>query len=106
MIKRYICCLVLIIGNVEVGLDMDMKFHQEVMEIVGVDPGFDQGGPDHDRPKLPTVCSSIMRVKQALSLWGLGPTLGVQKLLGFSLLNMHSLHFGIPFYTILEMIKY
>ena len=25
---------------------------------------------------------------------------------GFSLLNMHSLHFGVPFYTIFEIIKY
>ena len=37
MIKLYICCLVLIIGSVEVGPDMDMKFHQEVMEIVSYD---------------------------------------------------------------------
>ena len=37
MIKVYICCLVLIIGSVEVGLDIDMKFHQEVMEIVSYD---------------------------------------------------------------------
>ena len=30
----------------------------------GADPGFDQGGaPDHDRPKLRMVHSSIMRVK-------------------------------------------
>ena len=37
MIKLYIYCSVLIIGNVEVGLDIDMKFHQEVMEIVSYD---------------------------------------------------------------------
>ena len=37
MIKLYICCLVLIIGSVEVGSDIDMKFHQEVMEIVSYD---------------------------------------------------------------------
>ena len=37
MIKLYICCVVLIIGSVEVGLDIDMKFHQEVMEIVSYD---------------------------------------------------------------------
>ena len=37
MIKLYICCLVLIIGSVEVGPDKDMKFHQEVMEIVSYD---------------------------------------------------------------------
>ena len=34
MIKLYIYCSVLIIGNVEVGPDIGMKFHQEVMEIV------------------------------------------------------------------------
>ena len=37
MIKLYICCLVLIIGSVEVGPDIVMKFHQEVMEIVSYD---------------------------------------------------------------------
>ena len=37
MIKLYICCLVLIIGSVEVGLDVDMKFHQVVMKIVSYD---------------------------------------------------------------------
>ena len=40
------------------------------------------------------------------SVWGLGPALGPWKLLGISLLNMHSLHFGVPFYTIFEIIKY
>ena len=39
-------------------------------------------------------------------MWGPGPTLGPQKLVGISLLNMHSLHFGVPFYTIFEIIKY
>ena len=37
MIKLYICCLVLIIGSVEVGPNMDIKFHQEVMKIVSYD---------------------------------------------------------------------
>ena len=37
MIKLYICCLVLIIGSVEVGPDMDIKFHQVVMKIVSCD---------------------------------------------------------------------
>ena len=37
MTKLYICCSVLIIGSVEVGPDMDMKFHQEAMEIVSYD---------------------------------------------------------------------
>ena len=41
MIKLYICCLVLIIGSIEVGLDIDMKFHQEVMEIVSYDIIYD-----------------------------------------------------------------
>ena len=37
MKKLYICCLVVITGSVEVGPDIDMKFHQEVMEIVSYD---------------------------------------------------------------------
>ena len=37
MIKLYIYCSVLIIENVEMGLDIGMKFHQEVMEIVSYD---------------------------------------------------------------------
>ena len=37
MIKLYIYCSVLIIGDVEVGPDIGMKFHQEVMEIVSYD---------------------------------------------------------------------
>ena len=37
MIKLYIYCSVLIIGNVEVGPDIGMKFHQEVMDIVSYD---------------------------------------------------------------------
>ena len=37
MIKLYICCLVLINWSVEVGPDIDMKFHQEVIEIVSYD---------------------------------------------------------------------
>ena len=75
--------------------------------IPGADPGFHQGGtPDCDRPKLPTVCSSVVRVKQALFSVGSGACLRAQKLLGISLLNMHSLHLGVPFYTIFEIIKY
>ena len=35
--KTLIYCPVLIIGNVEVGLDIGLKFHQEVMEIVSYD---------------------------------------------------------------------
>ena len=32
----------------------------------GADQGFDQGGPDRDRPKLLMVRSSVVRAKQAL----------------------------------------
>ena len=42
---------------------------------------------------------------EPFSVWGLGPALGPWKLLGISLLNMHSLHFGVPFYTIFEIIN-
>ena len=37
MIKLQIYCSVLIIGNVKVGPDIGMKFHQEVMEIASYD---------------------------------------------------------------------
>ena len=52
MIKLYICCLVLIIGSVEVGPDIDMKFHQEVMKIVS-----------HDIPKSYFYCIISMVFK-------------------------------------------
>ena len=45
MIKLYICVLVLIIGSVEVGPDIDMKFHQEVMEIVSYDTKINRNPP-------------------------------------------------------------
>ena len=42
-------------------------------------------------------------VNEVSPYWpGPGPTLGPWKLLGSSLLNMHSLYFGVPFYTIFE----
>ena len=37
MIKLYIYCSVLIIGNVEVGPDIGMTFHREMMDIVSYD---------------------------------------------------------------------
>ena len=40
MIKLYIYCSVLITGNVEVGADIGLKFHQETMEIVSCDSHF------------------------------------------------------------------
>ena len=47
----------------------------------GADPGFDQGGPpDRDRPKLPTVRSSVVQAKRAL--FSVGSALGPRKLLG------------------------
>ena len=61
-----------------------------------------RGAPDRDRPKLLMVRSSVMRVKRALSAWALGPALEPWKLLGISLLNMHSLHFGVPFILFLK----
>ena len=50
--------------------------------------------------------AALCERSEPLSAWGLGPALGPQKLLGISLLNMLSLHFGVPFYTIFEIIKY
>ena len=95
----YCCYPTLHCENVKEGVEGFYSHHS------GADPGFDQeGAPDHDRPKLPTVRSSIMRAKRAL--FSMGSALGPRKLLGISLLNMHSLHFGVPFYTIFEIIKY
>ena len=50
----------------------------------GADPGFDQGGgPDRDRPKLPTVHSSVVRAKQALFSVGSGAHLRALEALGY-----------------------
>ena len=73
----------------------------------GADPEFDQGGvPDRDRPKLLTCAAVSCERSKPFSAQGPGSALGPQKLLGISLLNMHSLHLGVPFYTIFEIIKY
>ena len=64
----------------------------------GADPGFDWGGgPDRDRPKLRWCAAVLCERSEPFSAWDPGPALGPQKLLGISLLNMHSLHFGVPF---------
>ena len=49
----------------------------------GADPGFDQGGPDRDRPKLPMVCSSVMPAKRALFSVGSGARLSAPEALGY-----------------------
>ena len=50
----------------------------------GADPGFDQrGGPYRDRPKLPTVCSSIAQAKRALFSVGSGAHLRAPEGLGY-----------------------
>ena len=73
----------------------------------GADPGFDQGGPQIVTGLNCRRCAAASSERsETFSAWGLGPALGPQKLLGISLLNMHSLHFGVPFYTIFEIIKY
>ena len=73
----------------------------------GADPGFDQGGPQIMTGLNCQWCTAALcEQSEPFSAWGPGPTLGPQKLLGISLLNMHSLHFGVPFYTIFEIIKY
>ena len=50
--------------------------------------------------------AALCKQSEPFSAWGPGPILGPHKLLGISLLNMHSLHLGVPFYTIIEIIKY
>ena len=49
----------------------------------GVDPGLDRGGADRDRPKLPMVLSSVVRVKQALFSVGSGACLRALEALGY-----------------------
>ena len=56
MIKLYIYCSVLIIGNVEVGPDIGLKFHQEVMEIVS----YDNDTRGHTLPELPDARSNTI----------------------------------------------
>ena len=70
----------------------------------GADPGFDQGGPQIVTGLNCRWCAaaSCERSEPFLA-WGPGPTSGLS---GISLLNMHLLHFGVPFYTIFEIIKY
>ena len=41
------------------------------------------GAPDHDRPKLPTVCSSIVRAKRTLLSVGSGARLRAPEALGY-----------------------
>ena len=60
-----------------------------------------RGDPRNFCPSLPTVQWSHTN-KVSPNWLGPGPTLGPRKLLGFSLLNMHPLHFGIP----LQIIEY
>ena len=73
----------------------------------GADPGFDQGGAQIVTGLNCQQCAAVScEQSEPFSAWGLGPALGPWKLLGISLLNMHSLHFGVPFYTIFEIFKY
>ena len=73
----------------------------------GADPGFDQGGAQIMTGINCRQCTAAScEQSEPFSAWGPGPALGPWKLLGISLLNMHSLHFGVPFYTIFEILKY
>ena len=72
-------------------------------DLTGADPGFDQWGAQIVTGLNCRRCAEVScEQSEPFSAWGPGP----QKLLGISLLNMHSLHFGVPFYTIFEIIKY
>ena len=73
----------------------------------GADPGFDQGGIQIVTGlNCQQYAAALCEQSEPFSVWGPGPALGPWKLLGISLLNMHSLYFGVPFYTIFEIIKY
>ena len=77
------------------------------IQRAGADPGFYQGGAQIVTGLNCQRCAAASCERsEPFSAWGPGPPLGPQKLLGISLLNMHSLHFGVPFYTIFEIIKY
>ena len=91
-------CTVRILKNSTAQICINILHQGRIQDLI-------RGGPDRDRPLL-MMRSSVVRGKRALFSMGLGPTLGPWKLLGISLLNMHSLHFGVPFYTIFEIIKY
>ena len=61
----------------------------------GADPGFDQGGAKIVTGLNCRLCAAAScKQSKPFSAWGPGPALGPWKLLGISLLNMHSLHFG------------
>ena len=78
----------------------------EEVHVAGADPGFDQGGAQIVTGLNCQQCAAASCERnEPFAVWGLGPALGPQKLLGISLLNMHSLHFGVPFYTIFEKNK-
>ena len=65
-----------------------------------------RGGPDHDRPKLPMVCSSVVQAKQALFSMGSGACLRALEALGYFITKYAFSPFWVPFYTIFEIIKY
>ena len=71
----------------------------------GADTGFDQGAQIVTGLNCLWCVAALGEQSKPFSAWGLGPALGPWKLLGISLLNMHSLHFGVPFYTIFEIIN-
>ena len=72
--------------------------------LSGADPGLDRGGPQIMTGLNCQQCTAAScKRSKPFSAWGPGPALGPQKLLGISLLNMHSLHLGLPFYTIFEI---
>ena len=66
----------------------------------GADPGFDRGGQIGTGLNCQRCTAASCERSEPFSAWGLGPALGPRKLLGISLLTMHSLLFGVPIYTI------
>ena len=74
MIKLHIYCPVLIIGDVEVGPDIGMKFHQEVMEIVSYDNEIKKLLVSLPVLKAPTP-DGLFRLKSDTLREGVGSTL-------------------------------
>ena len=78
-------------------------FLKKLNDNAGADPGFDRGGAQIVTGLNCQWCAAASCERsEPFSAWGPGPTLGPQKLLGISLLNMHSLHFGVPFLLFLK----
>ena len=84
------------------GLLWTMIANVKGLRSTGADPGFDWGAQIVTGLNCQQCTAALCERSEPFSAWGLGPILGPWKLLGISLLNMHSLHFGVPFILFLK----